>query len=100
MAVVPLRAAGGTRLKILEAAACGVPVVATGIGAEGLKLEPGRDIVVADSADDFARAVSALLGDASRRSAIARSTRSRVEDLYSWPSIARRLAEDLFRRLA
>ncbi|HKD12798.1 MAG TPA: glycosyltransferase family 4 protein [Thermoanaerobaculia bacterium] len=100
VAVAPLQAAGGTRLKILEAAACGVPVVATGIGAEGLKLEPGRDILLADGPEAFARAVSDLIGDPSRRAAVARSARSRVEALYSWPSIARRLADELFRRLS
>src|SRR5262249_35431141 len=45
VAVVPLRAGGGTRLKILEAAACGVPVVSTSIGAEGLDFEAGSEIL-------------------------------------------------------
>src|SRR6202043_2858927 len=48
VAVVPLLAGGGTRLKILEAAACGVPVVATPVGAEGLELEPGREILLCE----------------------------------------------------
>ncbi|HMF08760.1 MAG TPA: glycosyltransferase family 4 protein, partial [Thermoanaerobaculia bacterium] len=100
VAVAPLQAGGGTRLKILEAAACGVPVVATSVGAEGLKLEPGRDVLLADRPEDFARAVSDLLGDPARRAALARSARSRVETLYAWPSIARRLADELLRRLS
>ncbi len=99
LAVVPLRAGGGTRLKILEAAACGVTVVSTRIGAEGLDLEPGRDIVVADGAEAFARAVLDLLADPARRAALARSARSRVESLYSWPAIGARLREELLRRL-
>lgn len=47
-AIVPLRTGGGTRLKILEAMAAGVPVISTHLGAEGLSVEPGRDILIAD----------------------------------------------------
>jgi polysaccharide biosynthesis protein PslH len=48
-AIVPLRTGGGTRLKILEAMAAGVPVISTRLGAEGLSVEPGRDILIADA---------------------------------------------------
>jgi glycosyltransferase involved in cell wall biosynthesis len=47
-AIVPLRTGGGTRLKILEAMAAGVPVISTRMGAEGLSVEPGRDLLFAD----------------------------------------------------
>jgi glycosyltransferase involved in cell wall biosynthesis len=100
VAVVPLAAGGGTRLKILEAAACGVPVVSTRVGAEGLALEPERDLVIADDPEAFARAVAALLADPSRRASIARSARARVEGLYAWPAIGARLAGELLRRIA
>jgi len=50
-AIVPLRTGGGTRLKILEAMAAGVPVISTRMGAEGLSVEPGREILFADVDD-------------------------------------------------
>ena len=59
--VVPLRIGGGTRLKIYEAMAMGKAVVSTSIGAEGLDVHDGRDIVLADQADAFAQAVTILL---------------------------------------
>lgn len=52
--IVPLRAGGGTRIKILEACSYRRPVVSTVIGAEGLKVSPGRELLVADSAEQFA----------------------------------------------
>lgn len=62
VAVVPLRAAGGTRLKILEAFAAGVPVVSTSIGAEGLAVAPETHLLVADTPRAFADAVIRVLG--------------------------------------
>ena len=98
VAVVPLISGGGTRLKILEAAAVGVPVVSTTVGAEGLKFEPGREILIADTPAAFASAVSELLADPARQERIARAARLRVESLYDWNAIGRRFAEELIRR--
>jgi glycosyltransferase involved in cell wall biosynthesis len=100
VAVVPLRAAGGTRLKILEAAASGVPVVSTSVGVEGLALEPSKEILVADDAESFAAAVSQLLADAGRRASLAKAARARVEALYDWKMIGGRLPAALLRRAA
>ncbi|MGL4552337.1 MAG: glycosyltransferase, partial [Gemmataceae bacterium] len=61
--VVPLRVGGGSRLKILEALACGTPVVSTRVGAEGLHLEPGRDLVQVEGVEEL----SAALVDAIRQ---------------------------------
>jgi glycosyltransferase involved in cell wall biosynthesis len=96
--IVPLRAGGGTRLKILEAAACGVPVVSTSVGAEGLELEAGTAIRLQDEPEPFAEAVVALLADraAARRQAVA--ARARVEALYDWKRIGREFAAELARR--
>ena len=98
VAVVPLLAGGGTRLKILEAAACGVPVVSTRIGAEGLALSEGRDLRIGDEPGTFAEAVVALLSDhaAARRQAAA--ARARVEALYDWKRIGAAFAEALAAR--
>ena len=62
--VVPLRIGGGTRLKIFEAMAMGKAVVSTTVGAEGLPVTPGSDIVIADEPDAFARAVVDMIRDA------------------------------------
>ena len=61
LSLVPLRAGGGSRIKILEAAAWGIPVVATPIAAEGLVLEPDREILLADTDAELVRLAVALL---------------------------------------
>jgi polysaccharide biosynthesis protein PslH len=81
--VVPLRTGSGTRIKILEGCAAGKPVVSTSVGAEGLDLEAGKDIILADDPAEFARSVITLLRDPTRRDAIARSGRAVVVERYS-----------------
>jgi glycosyltransferase involved in cell wall biosynthesis len=97
VAVVPLLAAGGTRLKILEAAASGVPVVATPLGAEGLELADGSEIRLRSDAPGFAEAVASLLADRAAARRQAEAARARVERRYGWTEIGRafgrRLAE-------
>ena len=61
--VIPLRVGGGTRFKVLEAMAGGTPVVSTSLGIEGLDLQDGRELLVADTPRAFAQAVLALLQD-------------------------------------
>jgi glycosyltransferase involved in cell wall biosynthesis len=85
-------------LKILEAAACGVPVVSTAVGAEGLDLEPGREIRIALRAPEFAQAVADLLADPGARRAQAAAARARVERQYGWKAIASAFAQELARR--
>jgi glycosyltransferase involved in cell wall biosynthesis len=82
--VNPMRGGGGTRLKVLEAMAAGKAVVSTAIGAEGLALTPGRDVVVADTAAEFADAVRALLADHGRAERLGQAARALVEARYAW----------------
>lgn len=82
--VVPLRIGGGTRFKILEAMAMERPVVSTTIGAEGLEVEDGRDVLLADTPADFAAQVVRLLDDAATRRRIGRAARAVIERGYSW----------------
>ena len=90
IAVAPLRAGGGSRLKILEAMALGRCVVSTTIGAEGLHVTPGVDIVIADDAATFAETVSGLLADGAKCEEIAAAARDLVEREYDWDSIVTR----------
>ncbi|THD66229.1 MAG: glycosyltransferase [Bradyrhizobium sp.] len=82
LAVVPLRAGGGTRIKLLEAAAWGVPAVSTSFGATGLGLRPGVDVVLADSEAGFARACISLLTEPYQAGRIANNARTRVRRDY------------------
>jgi glycosyltransferase involved in cell wall biosynthesis len=86
--IAPLRVGSGTRLKIFEAFAMGKPVVSTTIGAEGLTVTPGKDIVLADDPEHFASEVITLLRDPERRAALGQAGRHLVESRYSWSHIA------------
>jgi len=92
-AVVPLRIGSGTRLKILEAMAAGIPVISTRLGAEGLDLEDGTHILIADSASEMIAAVSRLAASPELWQRLSRSGREVVSRSYDW----RALAEDLYR---
>jgi glycosyltransferase involved in cell wall biosynthesis len=89
--VVPLREGGGTRLKILESLALGTPVVTTRKGAEGLDLVPDRDALIADTSEQFANAVLALLTDPQLRERLSRNGRCIVAARYDWRMIGERL---------
>ncbi len=82
LCVVPIRIGSGTRLKILEAAAMAKAIVSTRVGAEGLDLVDGRDIVVEDEPVAFVEAVTALLRDPERRRNLGLAARRRVEADY------------------
>jgi glycosyltransferase involved in cell wall biosynthesis len=85
--VVPLRIGSGTRFKILEAMALGVPVVATTKGAEGLDVLHRQHILIADSPEDFAACVVDLLTDEPLRRRLAANARQLVEARYDWSSL-------------
>lgn len=87
VAVVPLHVGSGTRLKALEAMASGRPVVGTTIGLEGLGVEHDRDVLIADRADDMARAVSAALQDDELAGRLVECALKRVV-AFSWAEIA------------
>ena len=93
--VVPLRIGGGTRLKIFEAMAAGRAVVSTSIGAEGLPVEHGRHLLLADQPGEFARSVIALLRDPDTRASLAREARALVTERYDWSAAALHLEASL-----
>jgi glycosyltransferase involved in cell wall biosynthesis len=84
VAVVPLLAGSGTRLKILEAWAAGVPVVSTFLGAEGLPVRAGEHLLLADGAADFVEAVSRLLASKELRRKVGMAGRLLLEKEFTW----------------
>jgi glycosyltransferase involved in cell wall biosynthesis len=92
--VVPLRIGGGTRLKIFEAMAMGKAMVSTSIGAEGLDVQHGRDLMLADNAQSFATGILYLLRDPALRRRY-EDAAAKLAAQYDWSHIARRFAEVL-----
>jgi sugar transferase (PEP-CTERM/EpsH1 system associated) len=86
--VVPLRIGGGTRLKIFEAMAMGKAVVSTTVGAEGLPVSDGRDVLIADEPVRFAESVVRLIRDVDARRRIERAARRLVVEKYDWSAAA------------
>jgi len=95
--VVPLRIGGGTRLKIFEAMAMGKAVVSTTVGAEGLPVASGRDVVIADDAAGVADAVVGLIRDEAARRRLEEAARRLVVERYDWSAVALDLEEALLR---
>lgn len=90
-AVVPLRIGGGSRLKILEAMAAGVPVISTCLGAEGIDAVDGENILIAEGADELTRAIRRAIHHGELRQRLVASARSLVRSRYDWSEIGARL---------
>jgi glycosyltransferase involved in cell wall biosynthesis len=97
--IVPVRAASGMRVRILEALAQGIPVVTTTKGVEGIDAEDEKHLLVADEPEEFADAVITLLKDKDLGRALARQGRCLVEEKYDWQVVLPKL-EALFVSLA
>jgi len=95
--VVPLRIGGGTRLKIYEAMAMGKAIVSTAIGAEGLDVHDGKDIILSEKPDDFARQTISLLDDQAARERLGRAA-MQTASKYDWSIVADRF-ETVLRQL-
>jgi glycosyltransferase involved in cell wall biosynthesis len=89
LVIAPLVASAGTNVKILEAMAMGKAIVSTEAGIHGLELERGADVVVTDSAEAMAAAITRLLETPSERATIEAHARQTVERVYGWDAIAR-----------
>lgn len=97
VSVVPLRIGAGTRLKILQALAWGLPVVATQLGAAGLALRDGDHLVIRDDPDTFADALVDLLSNAQAWRRLSETGRAVVEQRYGWESLVERFEAELCR---
>jgi polysaccharide biosynthesis protein PslH len=91
VAIVPLLSGSGTRLKILEAWAAGVPVVSTTLGAEGLPARDGETLLLADGAEALARAVTRLLACTELRRQLGAAGRLLLEKEFTWETAWKRL---------
>jgi hypothetical protein len=103
VAVVPIRFGSGTRVKILESFAHRVPVVSTTLGAEGLDVEDGVHLLLADEPEELAAAAVRLLGDARLRVRLTEAAESLYLDRYDGRLAnqgVRRLVEDVARASA
>jgi glycosyltransferase involved in cell wall biosynthesis len=90
-AVVPIRSGSGTRLKILEAMAAGVPVVSTRLGAEGIDVEQDDHILLADTVPDMTAAIIRIISSPETRSRLIAAARNLVVDRYDWSVIGDKL---------
>lgn len=86
--IVPLRIGGGTRMKIYEAMAMGKTVVSTSIGAEGLPVNNGEHLIIADQPQEFAENIITLLHDTPKREGIGSSARTFVRKHFAWQHVA------------
>jgi glycosyltransferase involved in cell wall biosynthesis len=100
VSVVPLRIGGGTRLKIYELMAIGVPVVSTTIGAEGLPIRHGEHLLIADTAAEQVSAICALLADQARAGVLAANALRHVQEHCSWDAVAESFLAQCPRRSA
>ena len=92
-AIVPLNVGGGSRLKILEAMAAGVPVVSTTLGAEGLDVRHGENILIADTDEQLAEAIGDVIGNEGLRSRLSSAGRALVSSRYDWSQLGGKLFE-------
>ncbi len=92
-AVIPLRVGGGSRLKILEAMAAGVAVVSTALGAEGLDVRDGVNILIAETAEEFCKAIGGLNENVEQRRRLIAGGRALVSEQYDWSRLGALLFE-------
>jgi GT2 family glycosyltransferase/glycosyltransferase involved in cell wall biosynthesis len=89
--VCPIRTGAGVRVKILEAFASGIPVVSTSLGAEGISVKSGHDVILADTPEPFAEGCLRLLEQPDLARSIAANARRLVEEKYDWPIVMAKL---------
>ncbi len=89
--IAPIFGPGGTRLKILAAMASGIPVISTKTGVEGLEVENKKHVLIANTADDFAKVILSILSHKSQYETIRKNAYNLVREKYNWQSIAQTL---------
>lgn len=90
--LAPIRIGGGTKFKILEAMAAGTPVITTLVGAKGLAVTHGVELMIAEDSESTMRAIGTLLSDPKETANLRIRARKKIEQDYSWTNIATRLS--------
>ena len=91
--VIPLRSGSGTRLKVLEALAAGVPVISTPLGVQGLDVRHGEDVLIGETPAELAGLAARVAADDALARRLSRAGRALVEGRYDWGAVARPLIE-------
>ena len=94
-ALVPLQFESGTRFKIMEAGAAGIPVISTTLGAEGIPVESGKNIVIADNPEDFAKAIVEILENKELAEKMEKNLKKNIIEKYSIEALSRQAYEIL-----
>lgn len=97
--VAPIRMGAGVRIKILDAFAAGVPVLSTKMGAEGLDVESGRELLVATSPEEMAAQALQLMGDPALQARLSGAARAFVQREHAWPAVVERMESEYRRAL-
>lgn len=100
LSVVPLRIGSGTRIKILQSLAMGLPTVTTSLGCEGLLVEDDQHLMIRDRPEDFAKVIVDLLADAGKRDRLRQTGRALVEAQYDWEQIWETAVDQMLDRYA
>jgi glycosyltransferase involved in cell wall biosynthesis len=95
VAVAPYHFGEGTKIKVVEAMACGMPVVSTSIGCQGLEVIDGKHLLIADNKVEFSRCVTELLRDPQRAQALAAAARGLAVEKYTWEGLIAELEPKL-----
>ncbi|MBE0558943.1 MAG: glycosyltransferase, partial [Proteobacteria bacterium] len=91
ISVCPIRDGGGTRIKILDALAMGMPIVSTSIGCEGIDVLPGNDVLIADTPEEFEEKVDRIISDPEAGKKLSGRARVTAEEKYSWKALGEKL---------
>ena len=89
--IVPLRVGSGTRLKILEAMAAGVPIVSTRLGAEGIEVTDNVHLLIANTGPELISAIDKLFASPETRNRLVQAARDRVKSRYDWSIVGQAL---------
>lgn len=85
--VIPLLSGSGTKLKVIEGMAMAMPIVTTTVGAEGIEIENGVDVIIADEKNEFIDGINRLLGSHETRRLFSENVRKIAEREYGWDAI-------------